>query len=1090
MESRGVRGSEARKSAFLVLFSAFSLFLLVPLANALSATGGTITNITGYTVHTFTGNGTFNVTGSGTVEVLVIAGGGSGGGGNYNGGGGGAGGLLYNASYPVGTGSYTVTVGLGGPTAGSSSNGINGQNSSFGNLTAVGGGGGGRNTGSDFPGLNGGSGGGGALVAGNGTAGQGYAGGTASGATGGGGGGCDGIGGVGAGSAGGNGGAGCTYNLTGTATCYAGGGGGSKYLSGSPGNGTCGGGNGSLGAGSPGTNGTGGGGGGAERNAPATGGAGGSGIVIIRYTSAVNIPSWVAPTPSDGGVNNTQVVLNASCDAGLKVYLWFDENNPPTTLRLSNSSTGEYTTNVSVNAPYYYRAACYNATSATFSANTTTRSWIYDFVAPAIVFNPSNGFNAQNFSLVDQYGDSLPLNFTFTDDHQLYAFEVNITNGAGATVWNFSNSSLSGTSYTYATTLNVSNWTAGRYYVYVAVSDSHTRTAIGDYAVHQKKNALEFVTEELNTIEVSTEEDADLLALKDKDRYKFAVSFKNKAYAPRVFHVRADKPIIYLPNSSYRAHFVVSNGRAGQGGNWIDFEGVPGPYNVSKVNDRHYVVSFEAMPSEALFQSIGGLNVLNRTWSWYRGVDTLTVPYAVKGDPFVMALNFTTDATQTFSVGFSWNGSARSVNSSNASGWIAYTSQVLSLANGTYPYVWTVNVTQSDGNVSNFTLSGNLTINEWQIDACTGFTSRRVRWNLANEDAPGSALSGTMQVYVEYYPSDRANMKTFNYTYGAANFFELCVSPANLSMQMDIYAQHVVTGGYTHRFYVQNGTFAGGVQTNYSIYNFNSTSGMSQLRITARHNADYTYYLNVLAVLQRRYVGEGVFRTVQMDKSGDYGLLYFNVKEAVNDYRLLFYDENNSLLLATQPVKFACTANVCDLTQLLDEATTAAAASNLSANYSYDNVTKLLTVSWTGAPLNTTTVDVLVTKETMAGQNTVCTASQTGVGGSYACNLSQYNGAFFVDVRSSGDALVSEWLSVPAPSLGDYMEPEEQSLWSFGIAATIVFGVGLASPVAALIAGVIALVALLFLGILSPLTLTGILVCGAVAAYLGVRLRT
>lgn len=1075
MGSRAVRGSEARKAAFLVLFWAF---LLLPCALAYNATGGTVSYDGAYTVHTFASSGTFNVS-DGPItgaSVLIVAGGGGAG---TGGGGGGAGGLLYwNANYSITTGAKTVTVGNGGTGA------TNGQNSVFDGNTAIGGG--------KQDGGNGGSGGGATSggVAGTGTAGQGNNGGPTGSPNGwGGGGGCSQVGyaGGGAGANNGKGGDGCLININGTATYYAGGGGG--YANGT-----------GLGLGGLG-------GGGCARNAAAcshngvanTGGGGGdnynggSGVVIIRYLTpgaAVVPPNWTAPTPASGVANNTNVVLNASCDPGMKYYLWFDANPSPSTLRLSNSSTGAYTTNVSAAGTFYYMAACYNATSAAFSPNSSVRSWIFDDVSPAIVLNPSNGFNAQNFSLVNQYGNSLPLNITFSDDHQLYAFEVNITNASGATVWNFSNSSLSGTSYTYATSVNTTSWPAGRYSVYVAVSDSHTKKAIRDYAVHNRKNAVEFVTSELNTVVVETEEDADLSALKETDRYKFAVSFSKKGVARRVFHVRSDKPLVYLPNSTYRAHFIVSNGKAGQGGNWIDFEGVPGNYSVARLSPYHYTVTFESMPSDAMFQSIGGLNVLNRTWSWYRGVAVPTLPYSVKGDPFTMALNLSTDASQSFSVSFQWNGSFVAPNVTSGANWSYYSASLLVANNGTIPYNWSVGVTQGDGNTSSFAVSGSQVIYEWQIDACTGFTSRRVRWNLANEDAPGSALSGTMQVYVEYYPIDRANMKTFNYTYGAANFFELCVSPANLSMQMDIYAQHVVAGGYTHRFYVQNGTFAGGVQTNYSIYNFNSTSGMSQLRITARHNADYTYYLNVLAVLQRRYVGEGVYRTVQMDKSGDYGLLYFNVREAVNDYRLLFYDENNSLLLATQPVKFACTANVCDLTQLLDEATAAAAASNLSANYSYDNATKLLTVSWTGAPLNTTTVDVLVTKETMAGQNTVCTASQTGVGGSYACNLSQYNGAFFVDVRSSGDALVSEWLSVPAPSLGDYMEPEEQSLWSFGIAATIVFGVGLASPVAALIAGVIALVALLFLGILSPLTLTGILVCGAVAAYLGVRLRT
>jgi len=86
------------------------------------------------------------------IEVLVVGGGGGGGGSTYSGGGG-AGGLIYRSEFSVTSGtSYTVTVGGGGAI------GLNGSNSVFSTLTAIGGGAGG--TGS-LAGSAGGSGGGG-----------------------------------------------------------------------------------------------------------------------------------------------------------------------------------------------------------------------------------------------------------------------------------------------------------------------------------------------------------------------------------------------------------------------------------------------------------------------------------------------------------------------------------------------------------------------------------------------------------------------------------------------------------------------------------------------------------------------------------------------------------------------------------------------------------------------------------------------------------------------------------------------------------------------------------------------------------------
>lgn len=284
------------------------------IATITAATGGTdvynlVVSGTTYAVHQFTNVGTFDfvLSETKTIEYLIIAGGGAGG--VYNGktgGGGGAGGFLAGSdSFSPGT--YTVTVGDGGP-ATSASAGIDGEDSVFGALIAVGGGGGnGRSGGS------GGGGSGGSAPGGSATTGQGSNGGGGGGPvlnsfywgiTCGGGGGAGGAGGGGQvfGSGGpasnsllaqgGNGGPGKISDITGTPRYYAGGGGGGySMIAGNDTNpgqwnpdgalgGIGGGGNARL---SPygrlatsGVPNTGGGGG-------AGGGAGGSGIVVLRY---------------------------------------------------------------------------------------------------------------------------------------------------------------------------------------------------------------------------------------------------------------------------------------------------------------------------------------------------------------------------------------------------------------------------------------------------------------------------------------------------------------------------------------------------------------------------------------------------------------------------------------------------------------------------------------------------------------------------------------------------------------------------------------------------------------------------------------
>jgi len=250
------------------------------------------------------------------VEYLVVAGGGGGG---QNSGGAGAGGGLLQGIDPVPNGqTLLVTVGGGGAGGhGGSGDGVVGQNSVFGSITAFGGGYGGYNA---LPGGSGGSGGGGGagstsfanqtILSGQGTANQGNAGGLGLG----GGAGGQAGGGGGAGTVGlnapvanvaGNGGAGIASAISGTVTTYAGGGGGGTYPNTSvPGTGGVGGGGaGASVASAAGTNGspnTGGGGGGGAGGG-GIGGTGGSGIVTVSYPDVYAAATTVNATASSSG---------------------------------------------------------------------------------------------------------------------------------------------------------------------------------------------------------------------------------------------------------------------------------------------------------------------------------------------------------------------------------------------------------------------------------------------------------------------------------------------------------------------------------------------------------------------------------------------------------------------------------------------------------------------------------------------------------------------------------------------------------------------------------------------------------------------
>ena len=307
----------------LTSVSSYSTMYTIGGGTTISATGGTITTSGLYKIHTFTTTGatTFTLTSpaSITAQVLVVGGGGAGGS-AYVGGGGGAGGAVFNASFTITSGTYTVTVGAGGArtSAGVGYVGPSGSNSSFSSITGTGGGGGGSYLG--VAATNGGCGGGGPFNSGQfGTGSQGGNGAPC---------GTDGNGGYNCGGGGGgmggtaptpsgvrpSGGAGATYTVAGTAYTLAGGGGaGSDGLGGlgQAGGGLGGNGNNAGQTASSGTDATAntgsGGGGGGGTIGSLYGGAGGSGIVIIAYPLSAPVSTTLI---ASGLLYNFDATLN------------------------------------------------------------------------------------------------------------------------------------------------------------------------------------------------------------------------------------------------------------------------------------------------------------------------------------------------------------------------------------------------------------------------------------------------------------------------------------------------------------------------------------------------------------------------------------------------------------------------------------------------------------------------------------------------------------------------------------------------------------------------------------------------------------
>lgn len=812
----------------------------------------------------------------------------------------------------------------------------------------------------------------------------------------------------------------------------------------------------------------------------------GVGLNFYAIPQVTSDPLFVSPSPVNDSHNNTQVLFNVSCVDGF-VYSWFDG-----ILVIDNVSfVASYLTDVNDSGTYSMVAGCFNSSISGWS-NNVSRVWNYDATYPAIVINPNNAYSLLNLSLINQYNNSMLLNFTFTDDIDLFAYSVNITQNNVNVFFNDTSESLSGLSYDYFRSLNTSSWLSGWYDVEVLVSDSHTKNEIKPYVVKKENKKLVFDTEEGNSVIVESDDDSLVDAVKFKDRYEFSFDFGDVVSKKRLFHVKSDNVIVYRENSVYPAHFVIFNDF---GGNWVDFGGVGLNPVVTKVSDYHYIVEFPKVSGKLSFKSIGGLNVYSSYNKWFLGDYSLVAEPTGTNESTELSISLSRDAVSmdVFSAVLWYNGSVYSSPIMSDSGSSVTFSQSLMTPDGEgdVPFYWNISYNQSDGSSFSFNVSSFQSVFDWSLFNCSlGSPNVSFYLNVYDENFPSKSLLSTIDLSIDSWISDDDNVHSFYHKFSGASSYAVCIYPNDVSLRMNLYAQYNVSNGFTHRYYLSNYSVSN-ITQNISMFNANSTSGFSDLRITLNNNLDNSFYSDITVKLLRNYLSENVWRTVQMDRSGDFGTIIFHIKEQNTDYKLLYFDSDNHLLKETKTLKFSCSSGLCELTQLLSAWSGVSYVDNISVSYSLDNITGLLSIDWFDSQANNNKVEVRVSKETLTGSFNICDVFQTGASGHVVCDVSAYNGNVLLTVLTSHSPytpISSVWLSLGKVTLSNFIDDTESSLWTFGLALTLL-GFGLWSPIVAIVMMIASLIFMFFLGIFSPLSITFIIVASALGIAIGVKIK-
>jgi hypothetical protein len=403
---------------------------------------------------------------------------------------------------------------------------------------------------------------------------------------------------------------------------------------------------------------------------------------------------------------------------------------------------------------------------------------------------------------------------------------------------------------------------------------------------------------------------------------------------------------------------------------------------------------------------------------------------------------------------------------------------------------WLVNWTDFYGVDYTDNISFNQTIRKIELGNCSDNNYTAIQVKIFSENEPTQPLNATLESEIVYYSSSPDYKFTYSTIFLGNDTYSMCFFNSSTSIYANIYFKYYNNGVY-NRYYEFNTLINGSVQKNVTLYLLNSTSGESDMRMTTRQASDYKYYPNAFVKLQRYYVYESLWRTVQMGLSDDYGLTVFNIKERDNDYKFIFSDTNNNILATTTSLKFACTNYICSLTYLLDPSLSLAQADFLSYLVTFDNNTNMFYLNWTIPSGNSHTITLRLRQFKSTGTIYICNTSQYGAGGYISCNASNYGGDVMLDLIMNSNKMVmnGKIYSLFALKLYKFIGNKEGAVWVWGITMTgFMFGItgGAIGAIASLILGVIFSY---LLGIFSPLTIIGVVLVIILGLVIGYKVK-
>lgn len=327
-----------------------------------------------------------------------------------------------------------------------------------------------------------------------------------------------------------------------------------------------------------------------------------------------------------------------------------------------------------------------------------------------------------------------------------------------------------------------------------------------------------------------------------------------------------------------------------------------------------------------------------------------------------------------------------------------------------------------------------------------------------------TSLSGDINYNFDFGISNSSFKEIYGSLTGVSNFC-LCINSTvyNDYTLGEGEIQYSKTGYADRRFYTFSTQRLTNETINNTLYLLPSASATSFL--FDFKDTSLAPYTSRYTTLLRWYPNLNEYKIVEMAKTDDKGETIMRVQVEDTDYRVGLYETNGSLITLLNPVRFACLSAPCSYSSLVDQAEKDYTSFfDVEGSIEFNETTNIWTLTWNDPSQNTDSMNLIVTRERGDSSYTICDVSASGFTGILTCDSTGYTGTLVaVAYRTASPATpifqkIINTLSSPfASSVGLF--------FSFILVALLML-IGVYSPVASVILGILALLPALYMGVI------------------------